>query len=54
LRNNSELFNAKKKVTKRIPSNFAKFLVNPQGTVVKYFDPIDDLEEVQKEIEKLL
>ena len=48
LRNNSELFNMKKGVTKRIPSNFAKFLVNSQGKVVRYFDPLEDLEVIQR------
>lgn len=37
-----------------IPWNFSKFLLNSQGEVVRFFDPYDDLEEIQVEVEALL
>jgi glutathione peroxidase len=37
-----------------VPWNFSKFLLNSQGEVVRFFDPYDDLEEIQVEVEALL
>ena len=44
LRQNSELFNKEKNVSNKIPLNFAKFLLNGEGQVVKFFDPLDSME----------
>jgi len=30
--------------------NFAKFILNEKGEVVKYFDPVESLDEVRKEV----
>lgn len=46
LRNNSELFDPKTGTARVIPWNFAKFMVNPQGKVIKFFDPQVKPEEV--------
>ena len=43
LRYQSELMNQKKKTMKQIPWNFAKFLINDKGEIVKYFSPLVDL-----------
>lgn len=52
LRCNSELWDKKKQRAKEIPWNFAKFLVNPEGKVLGYYDPrinplmlINDIQE---------
>jgi glutathione peroxidase-family protein len=37
-----------------IPCNFAKFLLNQRGEVVRYFDPIEKIDVVQEEVELLL
>ena len=34
--------------------NFAKFLLNEKGEVVKYFDPLESLDLIRQEVEKLL
>lgn len=56
LRNNSELFDPKTGTAKVIPWNFGKFMVNPEGKVIKFFSPQDKVEEVlafiQKQVEK--
>ena len=39
LRCKSELFDEKKKKAKEVPWNFAKFLINSDGQVIKYFNP---------------
>jgi glutathione peroxidase len=36
LRNNSELYNPKRKEAREIPWNFAKFIVNREGKVASY------------------
>ena len=54
LRNKSELFDKRKKSTKRIPCNFAKFLLNSKGDVVRYFDPLEEIEIIEKEVKMLL
>lgn len=54
LRRNSELYNAETKQTTEIPWNFAKFLVNPEGKVVKYWNSRTDPNECVSEIEKML
>uniref|UniRef100_A0A7S3VYX9 Glutathione peroxidase n=1 Tax=Strombidinopsis acuminata TaxID=141414 RepID=A0A7S3VYX9_9SPIT len=54
LRNNSELYDDKKKSASEIPWNFAKFLVNQEGKVVKYFNSREDPNEAIPLIEKML
>jgi len=39
LRAKSELYNPKKKTTKEIPWNFAKFMLTQEGEVQMYLDP---------------
>lgn len=54
LRVNSPLYDPKTGMTRKISWNFAKFLLNGQGKILRYFDPDDSLAEVRKAIEKLL
>jgi glutathione peroxidase-family protein len=54
LRSQSVLFDKNKASAKKIPMNFAKFLLNEKGEVVKYFDPLESLDLVRQEVEKLL
>jgi glutathione peroxidase len=54
LRTHSLLYDPKTGMAKRISWNFAKFLVDGQGKVLRYFDPDDNLAEVRKAVEKLL
>ena len=37
-----------------VPWTFSKFLLNGQGEVVRFFDPGQKLEEVQKAVDQLL
>ena len=46
LRNNSELYDPKANKAKVIPWNFAKFFVNPEGKVIKFFPPQAKIDEV--------
>lgn len=50
LRSNSQLFNGKDKSAKFIPWNFAKFLVNGKGEVVKYFEPGDKATDIRNAV----
>ena len=54
LRRNSELYNAAKDQTSEIPWNFAKFIVNKQGQVVKYMGPREDPNDAISLIEKMV
>ncbi len=54
LRNNGPLFDPKTNSAKVIPWNFAKFLVNSQGEVVRFFMPGDPISEIRKAVEELL
>ena len=54
LRRNSELYNEQEQVAGEIPWNFAKFLVNSDGHVVKYWGPQTDPEATMDEVRKLL
>ena len=54
LRTHSSLYNPNINMAKRIPWNFAKFLLNSEGKVVHFFKPDDSLVKVREEIEKLL
>ena len=54
LRNNSELFNKNTKVSTQIPWNFAKFLLDRNGKVVKFYKPNDELASIRLAIEQLL
>ena len=56
LRVNSVLYDAKKKRAKEIPWNFAKFLMDKDGHVIKYYNPridpvgmIGDIQDLLKE-----
>jgi len=46
LRNNSELYDQKHDKAEQISWNFAKFLVNHEGKVLKYYDPQTEAKEV--------
>ena len=54
LKQNTPEFNDKTKGLKNIPWNFAKFLVDPTGTVIGYFGPSNDPNEMIPLIEKSL
>ena len=54
LRVNSELYNKKKQKTNEIPWNFSKFLVNKEGKVLKYFNPMIGPLETKSDIEHYL
>ena len=54
LRQNSELYDEKKKQSKEIPWNFAKFLVNGEGKVVSYHNPRIEPKDLEKQISALL
>ncbi|EAR94389.1 phospholipid hydroperoxide glutathione peroxidase (macronuclear) [Tetrahymena thermophila SB210] len=54
LRFNSELHDSKTGKTRQIPWNFAKFLINPQGKVVKFVSPKYNPEVMIPDIEAML
>ena len=54
LRCNSSLWDAKKKVAKEIPWNFAKFLMSGDGKVIQYFSPRVDPVALISHIEQRL
>lgn len=54
LKRHSSLYNAGQNTISPIPWNFAKFLVDPQGNVHKYYGPNDSLEALKPDIEALL
>ena len=54
LRANSELHDAKTGKSKEIPWNFAKFLLDKNGKVVKYYDPKVEPETFEEDVKKLL
>ena len=54
LRLNSELYDKKKKKSKEIPWNFAKFLISADGQIIKYYNPRVDPIGVVKDIERYL
>ena len=54
LRRHSSLYDEDKRVASEIPWNFAKFLVDRDGHVVEYFEPIVEPESLIPNIEKLL
>ena len=54
MRRNSELYIEADKVAGEIPWNFAKFLVNEEGKVVKYWGPQSDPESTVEDVLKLL
>ena len=54
LRQNSELYDKNKGEVKEIPWNFAKFLVNKEGHVVKYYNPKIEPRDLTKDIEAML
>lgn len=54
LRNHGPLFDPKTNTAKVIPWNFAKFLVNGQGEVVRFFMPGDPISDIRKAVEELI
>ena len=50
IRQNSELYNKKKKQTKEIPWDFTKFLVNSEGQIVSYHNPRIEVKDLEKKI----
>ena len=54
LRNNSELFDSAKGTAKVIPWNFAKFIVDRNGKVIKFAPPTTAPHELREIIEKEL
>ena len=54
LRHNSELFDPNKGTVNEIPWNFAKFLVDREGNVIKYFNPRVEPFSIRNDIEALL
>ena len=49
LRQNSSLYDASTKKAGEIPWNFAKFLVDNNGTVLKYYSPQTDPNDIVKD-----
>ncbi|KAL4506677.1 hypothetical protein ABPG72_000248 [Tetrahymena utriculariae] len=54
LRNNSPLYDPKTGNAKQIPWNFAKFLIQSDGTVHSFYGPKTEPKEIEPELEKLL
>ena len=54
LRRHSELWDESSGTAQQIPWNFAKFLVDESGQVLKYYGPRTSPEEIRPEIENLL
>ena len=54
LKTNSELYDAATNTTKDIPWNFAKFLLDSNGKVLKFYSPKVKPSELAPEVEKLL
>jgi glutathione peroxidase len=54
LKSNSELYDKENQEAEDIPWNFAKFLVDADGNVLKYYEPSVDLDDIRSEIEELL
>ena len=51
LRVNSDLYDSEKRRAREIPWNFAKFLVDKDGKILKYFNPRIDPVATIKDIE---
>ncbi|KAL4459823.1 hypothetical protein ABPG74_003349 [Tetrahymena malaccensis] len=54
LRNNSPLYDPKTGNSKQIPWNFAKFLIQSDGTVHSFYGPKTEPKEIEPVLEKLL
>merc|ERR1712181_67388 len=54
LRYNSSLYDEAKEVISPIPWNFAKFLIDPSGSVFKYYSPQIDPDKLLSDIQQLL
>ena len=54
LRRNSSLYNPETGLTKQVPWNFTKFVVDRSGSKVLFFSPRATEEEVQAAIESML
>ena len=53
LRCNSELYDAAKGQAKEIPWNFAKFLIDADGKVLKYYGPKTDPNAIKPDFENI-
>lgn len=53
LKNNSELYNSKKRKADELPWNFCKFILDRQGQVVKYIEPQVEPYEARVMIEQM-
>ncbi|KRX08487.1 Thioredoxin-like fold [Pseudocohnilembus persalinus] len=51
LRVNSPLYNSDTQKAKNIPWNFAKFLLNGEGKVIKYYEPIVNPQDIKNDIQ---
>lgn len=54
LRKNSPLFDFKLSTAKPIPSDFSKFLVTPQGNVIKYIPGTTPIEETLRSLASMV
>ena len=54
LRNNSELYDQKKNIARRIPGTFAKFLVSREGKVINYYPPSVEPLAIKPDLEQYL
>lgn len=54
LRSNSALKDKSTGKVRTVPWNFCKFLVDSSGTVVRYYQPFDNLEEIDRDVMGLL
>ena len=54
IRTKSRLFNAATGLTREVPWNFTKFVVNSDLTIVEYFNPRAELDEVDQSINSIL
>ena len=50
LRYNLEFRRNRSQMVKTVPWSFSKFLVDPTGTVVKFYGPLDDFGEIERGI----
>ena len=54
-RSHSQLYDEKEKLSKQIPWNYAKFLIDGStGRVIKYVTPVEDPQELESALNKLL
>lgn len=54
LKYNSSLYDESKHLSSPVPWNFAKFLVDPEGGVFKYYGPKSEVSSIKPDLESLL